>query len=107
MRGNQQEIVRMNEMLVGCIRGASVHWARDNSGDKSDQLMVRLTQHVLNAYQRPHPKGYGMSFGKKSRESKRKVDGYAAMLLAFIAMNKYLESGKRPEKPQGKRGWIF
>lgn len=95
MRGNQQEITRMNMSLVENIRSRAIK----HPGDPV------LTQHVLNCYQRQN--AWGVIFGKESRESERKVDAYAAMLLAFIAMNKYLESGKRPEKPQGKRGWIF
>ena len=107
MRGNQREIVRANEMLVGCIRGKEVRWGAPAAREARDSLVTKLKQHVLNCFQRPHPSGYGMSFGKESRESKRKVDGYAAMLLAFIAMNKYLESGRKPAEPKKTRGWIW
>lgn len=56
-----------------------------------------LVQHIKNTRKRYNV--HGMSFGKESRESSRKVDAYAATLLAFEALNVYLDrmSGK-PQK---------
>lgn len=95
MRGNNQEITRANEFLVGAIRDGQIHHAGHPV----------LREHALNTFQRPNR--WGMSFGKESRESLRKVDAYAALLLAFIALNKYLESGKKPDKKSLKRGWFL
>ena len=96
MRGHQKYIAEMNMSLVAAIREQAIH----HTGDQV------LTQHTLNAIQRPTSWGT-TSFGKESRESERKVDAYAALLLAFIAMNKYLESGRKPAEPKKTRGWIW
>lgn len=89
MRGNGEAITRNNESLVAAFRDGTVK----HNGDPI------LRQHTINAVQRFNR--WGLSFGKESRESDRKVDAYAAMLLAFIAANKYLESGKRPPETYG------
>ena len=96
MRGHQKYIAEMNMSLVAAIRDQAIH----HTGDQV------LTQHTLNCIQRPT--GWGtISFGKESRESERKVDAYAALLLAFIAMNKYLESGRKPAEEKTYEGWFF
>jgi phage terminase large subunit-like protein len=48
----------------------------------------RLRQHVHNARRRPNAWGY--SFAKEHRESRRKVDGLAALILARMARRSYL-----------------
>lgn len=49
-----------------------------------------LRNHVANAKRRLNR--YGASFGKENRESIRKVDALAAMLLAFIAYEKFCKN---------------
>jgi hypothetical protein len=96
MRGNQREIMQMNEALVGALR--------DKSVSHNQPPGSKLREHALNAYQWPKAFGEetGMSFRKESRESARKVDGWAATVLAYTALNRYLDSGKRPaEEPDG------
>ncbi len=95
MRGHGKEITLFNEKLVGVIRGAGLK----HNGDR------QLRRHVLNAVERPN--AWGISFGKEGRESPKKVDAYAALLLAYIAMTKYVESGKQPKQSSAKRGWLF
>lgn len=95
MRGHQEEITRINEGLVGAVREGSV----SHNGD------LTLRAHVLNTRSRVNQ--YGMTFDKVGGpESSRKNDGYAATLLAYIALNRYLESGKRPKEHSGKF-WMF
>jgi hypothetical protein len=48
----------------------------------------RLRQHVHNARRRPN--AWGFTFGKEHRESRRKVDGLAALILARMARRSYL-----------------
>lgn len=101
MRGNGREIMLMNEALVGSFREQTV---RHNEAPGSI-----LRQHALNAYQQPRAFGedFGMSFRKESRESSRKVDGWAATVLAYTALNRYLESNKRPAEEQDGSFYIF
>lgn len=63
-----------------------------------------LRRHVLNA--RRASNDYGVSFRKESRESPRKVDAYAAMLLAFQCLYDLNSRGKSERKRTG-RGWFM
>ena len=60
-----------------------------------------LKRHVLNARRRPNR--WGVSFGKESRESTKKVDALAALLLARMARTKLLGDGAL-EKRRPKTG---
>ena len=61
----------------------------------------RLTRHVLNARRRPNR--HGVTFGKETRESPRKVDAVAAMMLARMARDRVLGEGVlRKKKRPGK-----
>lgn len=57
---------------------------------------LRLRRHALNAKRRTN--NYGVSFGKESRESPRKVDLYAALMLAHECMMDFRARGKRIKK---------
>ena len=59
---------------------------------------ARVRQHVHNARRRPN--AWGVSFGKESRESRRKVDALAALILARMARRAYLAL---PERKQRRR----
>lgn len=63
----------------------------------------RLRRHVLNARRRNNT--YGVYFGKESRESPRKVDAYAALMLAHIA----LERSRKAKTTRARTGqvWAF
>lgn len=106
MRGNQKEIMQMNEALVGALREQTV---RHSCRHDSPRPLSTLRQHALNAYQWPRAFGeeFGMSFRKESRESSRKVDGWAAAVLAYTALNRYLESGRRPAEEQDGSFYLF
>lgn len=84
---NQEQIVHANERLVmGLADGTFFH----------DGNPV-FKRHVMNTRKRNTP--HGMGYTKDSRESDNHNDAWSASLLAFLALSKYLESGKRP-KPQ-------
>ncbi|MFD9813993.1 terminase [Streptomyces sp. NPDC059080] len=87
MRGGLQELTAANERLVSAIENHQVRHGGDGS-----PLGRTLRRHVMNARRRPNR--FGLSFGKDSRESPRKVDAYAATLLADLARHRFIESGK-------------
>jgi phage terminase large subunit-like protein len=86
MRGNQQKIARGVEAFVQAVIDKRIR----HNGDKL------LKVHVLNAKRRRNR--FGLTFAKENAESPRKVDALAAALLAFIAMNDLIESGKQPAR---------
>ncbi|MFE1170445.1 terminase [Nocardiopsis sp. NPDC058789] len=91
MRGGLKELTEANERLVAAI----VDGKLKQSGHPA------LRRHVLNTRRRLN--AYGVSFGKEHRESKRKVDGYAATMLADLARRVLLESPKyRKRRMDGK-----
>jgi hypothetical protein len=95
MRSRLQIATRGTERLAAAIRDGQVRWAADV------QHSTTLRQHVLNVRRRPNR--YGVSFGKESRESPLKVDGFAAMQLADMARHDLLESGWAPTKARTNR----
>lgn len=87
MRSRLQLATRATERLAAAIRDGQLR----HTGD------VVLRRHVLNARRRPNR--YGISFGKESRESPDKVDGFAAAQLADMARHDLFESGWKPPTP--------
>lgn len=90
MRSRQQLATRGTERLAGAIRDGQIL----HSGD------VVLRRHVLNARKRRNR--YGISFGKESRESPNKVDGFAAMQLADMARHDLIEKGWKAQTGSGR-----
>lgn len=93
MRGNKAKVARTNETLLGSIVDRKI----EHNGNKL------LRNHALNCYRRHN--GFGLTFGKETEESPRKVDGYAATMLAFMALTDLAESGKKA-KPEYTRRLI-
>lgn len=100
MRGRLQVSTLANERLVEAIAGGQVRQTGDGT----------LRRHVLNARRRPNR--YGISFGKERRGSSKRVDGYAAMLLADMARSDLLVSphwakyrAQREKKPGRIHFW--
>jgi phage terminase large subunit-like protein len=83
MRGNGEKITRANESLVQTVIDRKIF----HNGDPL------LRRHALNA--KRFANRWGITFRKDSRESPNKVDGYAATLLAFIALNELAERGRK------------
>jgi len=81
MRAHQADTVRATEALNRAI----VDGECPHDGDP------RLRRHVLNARRRPNR--WGVSFGKETRESSKKVDALAALLLARMARTRVLADG--------------
>ncbi|PSL04124.1 phage terminase large subunit-like protein [Haloactinopolyspora alba] len=100
-RGSQQLVTRAHEALVSSIFNASLRIARSAKpllGGHGD-IGATLRRHILNARRRVN--NYGLSFGKESKDSPKKVDGYAALMAAHQAEHDYHERGQK--KPTGKR----
>lgn len=91
MRNDQKRITRGNEALVAAIEDGRIF----HNGDKM------LRRHVLNARRKPNE--FGDSFRKDGKHSPNKIDAYAALLLAYMAMLDLIESGKRPERTYTRR----
>lgn len=91
MRSRQQIATRGTERFAAAIRDGQIR----HSGD------AVLRRHVLNARKRHNR--YGISFGKESRESPNKVDGFAAAQLADMARHDLIEKGYRPSTGQKSR----
>jgi hypothetical protein len=67
---------------------------------------LALQRHVLNARRRTN--NYGISFGKESRESPRKVDLYAALLLAHEALHDLRTRNRTaPKREYTRRGYFL
>jgi hypothetical protein len=74
MRGSLKRSTLAHERLIDAVRRQRVFIDGD--------LIMR--RHMLNAKRRVNR--HGVSFGKETRESPRKVDAYAALLLAHEAL---------------------
>lgn len=90
MRFNQKRLTAAHESLHAAIQnGQLIH-----DGDRV------LRRHVLNAHRRINR--HGLSFGKASKYSPRKIDAYAALLLADLARTDYLLTKPKPQKKPGR-----
>ncbi|MFI7598301.1 hypothetical protein [Actinoplanes sp. NPDC049681] len=66
---------------------------------------LALKRHVLNPHRRVNQ--HGVSFGKAGgRESPRKVDLYAALMLAHEALYDYRTRGRK-DRPRTGRGYFI
>lgn len=95
MRTSLQRVTRAHERLVTAIFDGKIR----HDGDAD------LRRHVLNVVRREN--NYGVSFGKESKESKRKVDLYAAMLLAWEALHDLRTRAKPEAKPRRATGYFM
>ena len=98
MRGAKRKVTFANEALLTAIRTQTLSHRSDG-----DRLSKHLRRHVLNAKRRENE--IGVSFGKASRRSPKKVDGYAALMIAYAALTDYRNAKK--SKTRSGRGWSF
>lgn len=92
MRSHQKETVLAVENLHRAYTDGSMpHGPHQVQEDNSLDGSAALRRHVLNARRRLNR--YGTSFGKESRESPKKVDALAALVLARMARTKVLADG--------------
>ncbi|WDS52028.1 terminase large subunit [Microbacterium phage Caron] len=102
MRGHQMDTTRAVEALHRTITDHELPWrsheliAGMSRGLNAAEI---LTRHVLNGRRRPNR--WGVSFGKETRESPKKVDALAALVLARMARSRVLAEGvtKRRKAP--------
>ncbi|WAB09788.1 terminase large subunit [Streptomyces phage TagePhighter] len=94
MRSSLKLVTMAHERLMRSIFDGKL--AHD--GDRS------LRRHALNARRRTN--NYGVSFGKESRESPRKIDAYAALMLAHEALYDLRARGKK-QKTRTGRGYFM
>jgi len=94
MRGSLQRSTRAHERLMTAIFDGKIK----HDGDPA------LRRHVMNVRRREN--NYGVSFGKESRESPRKVDLYAALMLAYEAFHDLRTKAKRRKERTGN-GFFF
>lgn len=96
MRGRQKEFT-----LEGAERTHNeiTEQAFRHDGD------ARVRQHVHNARRRPN--AWGVAFGKEHRESRRKVDALAALIMARMARRAYLALPERKQRRQRQRAAFF
>lgn len=86
---------RLRESTMGCER--LVRAFLDQEIKHNGEPLLK--RHVLNARERPN--AFGISFAKESRESKRKVDALAALILADMARADLIGSGKNKTIERG------
>ncbi|HXF71672.1 MAG TPA: terminase [Actinomycetota bacterium] len=96
MRARQAEFTRWAERFHDAV----VERALRHDGDP------RLEEHVLNARRRPNR--WGVSFGKETRDSSRKVDAAAAAVLARAAWSDYraLPPARQRRKRTGRAMFV-
>ena len=105
MRSHQQDTVRGVEALHRAITDGELPWTEHTLGagtSPSADASAILTRHVENARRRPNR--WGVSFGKETRESPKKVDALAALVLARMARTAVLSEGgfKKRRRPKGR-----
>lgn len=95
MRGNKAKISQTVEAFVGSII--------DKRLRQNGHRLMRI--HVLNTRRRTS--SYGLHFGKETAFSQRKIDGFAAGFLAYMALVALAESGKKPAKDYSRKLYQF
>jgi hypothetical protein len=88
MRGNQKDLTFAHERLMQAIFDEALFYDGDDT----------LRRHAMNARRREN--NYGVSFAKESRESTRKVDAYAALMLAHEALHRLRTRTAAPKKKE-------
>lgn len=94
MRASQKTSTMAHERLMRTIFDKKLR----HDGD------LKLRRHALNA--RRATNNYGISFRKESKDSPKKVDAYAALLLAHEAVIELRARGKKVRKRTG-RGYFM
>lgn len=101
MRGHLMETTRSAEALNRAIVEKEMPWTAhvllNDSGVRADEVLKR---HILNGRRRLNR--WGVSFGKESRESPKKVDALAALILSRMARSRVLAEGKFRRRSSGR-----
>lgn len=91
MRNGIKRVTLMNESIVAAVQQRSFRI----DGHPT------LLRHLLNVRRRTNR--FGVSFGKESRDSPKKIDAYAATILAYMAALDVAEKGKIPQPKKSRR----
>jgi hypothetical protein len=87
MRRSQKLVTAAHERLIGAILDIKLKFATDTA----------LKRHFLNVHR--HENAFGISFRKAGgRESSRKVDIYAALMLAHEAYHDFRTRSKTAKR---------
>jgi hypothetical protein len=101
MRGHQLDTTRAVEALNRAIVEKDTPWGPHfllNDPDvRADEVLKR---HVLNGRRRLNR--WGVYFGKESRESPKKVDALAALMLSRMARSRVLADGSYRRRSSGR-----
>ncbi|CCQ44322.1 phage Terminase family protein [Pseudarthrobacter siccitolerans] len=105
MRGHQMDTTRAVEALHRAITDGELPWAPHKliagaSGYSELNAEEILTRHINNARRRINR--WGVYFGKETKESPKKIDAVAALVLARMARTRFLSEGglnKKRKKP--------
>lgn len=104
MRGAMARVTKANEAFMDAIKSKKVAHGDYSTSNPWRELNLKLRRHVLNARRREN--AIGVSFGKESRESPRKVDAYAAAMLSHAAYTEYRQKvGTKKKGPS--RSWAL
>jgi hypothetical protein len=105
MRGHAAETVRAVEALHRAITDGEQPWKPGTRllgggrGYAQVDASEAFRRHVLNARRRPNR--WGVSFGKETRESPKKVDALASFVLARMARSRVLAEGVLKKRRKG------
>jgi len=94
MRNSAKETTRAHERFMGALTDGSIVF----NGDET------LRRHTMNA--RRAENTWGTYFRAESHDTTRKVDAYAAWMLAHEALHRYLTNG-RPQKKKTGAGYFM
>ena len=98
MRGGARKRVTFaNEFLVRLIRDGVISLSTQGKHYRT------MRRHILNARRRENI--YGVSFGKESKNSPKKIDAYSALVVAAAAWDAVRQSGKK--RKETGRMWAF
>jgi hypothetical protein len=104
MRGHQMDTTRAVEALHRAITDGELPWTAHKLITGSPELNAEeiLTRHIMNARRRVNR--WGVYFGKETRESPKKIDAVASLVLARMARTRVLSEGglKKKRKTPGR-----
>jgi hypothetical protein len=107
MRGHQMDTTRAVEALHRAITDGELPWTAHKltagSGNARELNAEEiLTRHINNARRRINR--WGVYFGKETKESPKKIDAVASLVLARMARTRFLSEGgmKKKRKTPGR-----
>lgn len=98
MRGATKRVTFAHEAALQAVLDRKVKFPLVRPRDRLSGVFRR---HVLNAHRKENK--WGVSFGKENRDSVRRVDAYAAFVIAYAAAEAVLTKGASSHNG----GWYF